>query len=149
MKYLLSILCSFVLVWGVFVLPQSVDAQSPVPGTPPANPSTVTGGTPVPGTSLSAPASNDSKQRLQNPLRFDSIGDLIDAILDIIAILAVPVIVFFIIYAGFLYVTARGNEQQVSKATQALTWAVVGGVIILGASVLIDIIQATVDAFKR
>lgn len=44
-------------------------------------------------------------------------------------------IIFFIliIYGGFIWMTARGNEQQVSKAKDLIGAAVVGLIIILAA----------------
>lgn len=91
-----------------------------------------------------------AQAQLQNPLGAGTtligfIQDLVDAIL----ILVVPIIVFFIIYAGFLYVTARGNSEAVSKAHRALLYAVIGGVIVLGATVLTSVIEGTVDAIRN
>jgi hypothetical protein len=85
--------------------------------------------------------------KLNNPLNVDSIEDLLGAILTIVIILATPIIVFFIIYAGFLYVTARGNAEQVTQATRALTYAVIGGVLIVGAVAIAAIIQNLVSTF--
>ena len=87
---------------------------------------------------------------LMNPLRseYDTIPKLLLAIVEIILIFAVPVIIFFIIYGGFLFVTARGDTSQLEKARTTLTWAVVGGVVVLGAKALVDVIQATVDSFR-
>jgi hypothetical protein len=47
-------------------------------------------------------------------------------------------IVFFIlmVYAGFLWMTARGNTEQVTKARSAIIAAVVGLIIIIGANAL-------------
>lgn len=84
---------------------------------------------------------------LQNPLQADSIVGLFQAILNVVTILVVPVIVFFIIYAGFLYVTARGNPAEISKAHNALLYAIIGGVIILGANLIMDLIQGTIESF--
>lgn len=85
---------------------------------------------------------------LNNPLNnIESIQALLVAILNIVEILMVPVIVFFIIWAGFKYVTARGNSSQVEEATRALTYAVIGGVLVLGAVAISHIIQTTVSAF--
>ncbi|MES2966999.1 MAG: hypothetical protein V4668_04380 [Patescibacteria group bacterium] len=85
---------------------------------------------------------------LQNPLRnINTIEGLLVAILNIIMILMVPVIVFFIIYAGFKYVMAQGNASQVEEATRALTYAIIGGVLILGAVAISQIIQNVVAAF--
>jgi len=88
------------------------------------------------------------KVTLNNPLNnIDSIEGLLVEILNIVEILMIPVIVFFIILAGFKYVTARGNSSQVEEATRALTYAVIGGVLILAAVAISGIIQSTVEKF--
>ena len=85
---------------------------------------------------------------LDNPLKnVSSIEGLLVAILNIVEILMIPVIVFFIILAGFKYVTARGNSTKVEEATRALTYAIIGGVLILAAGAISDIIQSTVESF--
>jgi Na+/proline symporter len=85
---------------------------------------------------------------LENPLNnINSIEDLLEAILYIFMTLMIPVIVFFIIYAGFKYVTAQGNASKVEEANRALLYAVIGGVLILGAVAIAGIIQSTVSAF--
>jgi hypothetical protein len=78
------------------------------------------------------------------PTKFE---DLLVAILEVFIIIATPIIVLYIIYAGFLYVTARGNTQQVEQATRALTYAVIGGVIVLGAVAISSIISGVVSSF--
>jgi hypothetical protein len=89
-----------------------------------------------------------SGEALVNPLRFNSLTEVLFAIVDILLILAVPIIIFFIIYAGFLYVTAQGNPAKISEANRALLYAVIGGVIILGARVIASIVESTVDGFR-
>lgn len=102
------------------------------------------------GNQVTNPAGSDSgSTRLLNPLgEINSVEALLGALLAVVQVLAVPIIVFFIIYAGFLYVTARGNAEQTEKATRALLYAVVGGVIIIGATVLATIIGNLVDSFR-
>ncbi|HMO77739.1 MAG TPA: pilin [Candidatus Paceibacterota bacterium] len=85
---------------------------------------------------------------LKNPLNVNTIEELIEGILNIVLILAVPVIVFFIIYAGFLYTTARGNAEQVKQATTALTYALIGGVLIIGSVAIAEIVKELVFSFK-
>jgi hypothetical protein len=85
--------------------------------------------------------------QLCNPLKFDSITEFLIAVIEVILIFAVPIIIFFIMYAGFMYVTARGDVSKVSTAHSALTWAVVGGVIALGAKLIIEVIQGTIATF--
>lgn len=86
---------------------------------------------------------------LINPLKIHSIEELLTAILNIIIVLAMPVIVFFIIYAGFLYVTAGGKPEQVKQATQALTYAIIGGVLIIGAVAIATIVKNLVGSFAN
>ncbi len=86
---------------------------------------------------------------LINPLGERTLTEFFLDLLQILLIFAVPIIVFFIIYAGFLYVTARGNQEQVTKATRALGYAILGGVIILGAQVILTVIEGTVSALQQ
>jgi hypothetical protein len=84
---------------------------------------------------------------LNNPLEVDNITELLEALLGIVMVFATPLIVFFIIYAGFLYVTARGNAAQLEQATRSLTYAIIGGVIVLGAFAIATIVKNLVGAF--
>ena len=85
---------------------------------------------------------------IKNPIKAGNLTEFFEMIIDVLLVFAVPLIVFFIIYAGFLYVTARGNEGTIQKAHMALLFAVIGGVIILGAKVLISVISGTVETFQ-
>lgn len=77
-----------------------------------------------------------------------SIEGLLVAILQVLITIATPIVVLFIIYSGFLYVTAKGNATQISKATTSLTYAVIGGVLIIGAVAISEVIKNVVDAFS-
>lgn len=98
---------------------------------------------------LPANASADSgiSFNIVNQIKVGTVEDLLVALLNIFIIVATPIIVLFIIYAGFLYVTAQGNAQQVQQATRALTYAIIGGVIVLGAVAISGIISGVVGAF--
>jgi hypothetical protein len=85
---------------------------------------------------------------LVNPLAgASSIGDVLYAIVNVLLVFAVPVIVFFIIFAGFSYVTAQGNPEKLKLASRSLMYALIGGVIIIGAGAIITIVQSIVTAF--
>ena len=53
----------------------------------------------------------------------------------IVAIFALLGVIFLVlmIYAGFLWMTARGNDEQVSRAQKILQQSVIGLIIIVGA----------------
>lgn len=143
MKFFFSILILTFIFFGVVgsVFAQGTTLPPPPPGTslPPAQPGTVLPPQPV---------RQVNTVSVQNPLKADNITELFEAIIDILLVFAIPLIVFFIIYAGFMYVTARGNESTISKAHMALLYALIGGVLILGAKVLIEVIGGTVDALR-
>jgi len=84
---------------------------------------------------------------LENPLRFNTLEGLIVGILNVLLVIAVPIIVFFIIFAGFSYVTAQGNPEKIKQASRSLTYAIIGGVLILGAVAISEILKSVVDAF--
>ena len=49
-----------------------------------------------------------------------------------------------IVYSGFLFVTAQGNETKLEKAKKVIVWTLIGGVLVLGAQVVATAIQGTV-----
>jgi hypothetical protein len=86
---------------------------------------------------------------LQNPLNnIGSFPDLIDAILQIVIKIGVPIAVLAIIYSGFLFVTAQGNEEKLNTAKSALTWTVVGTAILLGSWILAGAVGTTINALR-
>lgn len=102
----------------------------------------------APITSAQAPGQSGSSVELANPLKVGSIEELLVEILEIAIVIATPIVIFFIIYAGFMYVTARGNPANVEKAHKAITYALIGGVLIIGAVAIGQIIQNLVGSFK-
>jgi hypothetical protein len=93
-------------------------------------------------------SSGASSVTLINPLGEQSLIDFFFELLDAILVFAVPIIVFFIILAGFSYVMARGNPGKIGTAHNALLYAIIGGVLILGAYVIFNVIAGTIDAFR-
>ncbi len=86
---------------------------------------------------------------LQNPLKdISSFGDLVAAILDIVVKIGIPIAALFIIYSGFLFVTAQGSEDKIKEAKRSLLYAVIGTAILLGASVLANAIGSTIESLS-
>ncbi len=78
---------------------------------------------------------------LVNLIVIDSLAELPSLLLDVLLVFAVPFTVLYIMYAGFLYVTAQGNPGKIEAAHRALLWSVVGGVVILGARLISPIFE--------
>ena len=86
---------------------------------------------------------------LQNPLKFGNIPDFLEALLEIIIRIGFPFVVLAVIYTGFLFVSARGNEQKLTDAKNAFLWTVVGALIVLAAAAISQLISGTVDEITR
>lgn len=83
---------------------------------------------------------------LENPLNSDSLEDLLLSFLRGIVRIGVIALLLFLVYVGFQFVAAQGNEEKLRTARNALIWTVVGGVILLGAEVIMGVIQATMQS---
>lgn len=89
-------------------------------------------------------------QVLPNPLGdTDTIGKLVTAILNIVVQIGLPLIALAIVYTGFLFIKARGNETQLTEAKKTLLWTVIGAGVILGAFVIQLAIEGTITELRR
>lgn len=150
----------------------SANGQNPTPApTPNQNPSGAQGtpigngaggsnqtpnggaqGTPVGngagGANPNSPVQSDPS-RLQNFTNIDSIPEAFGALLDKVIIpIAIPFVALAIIYTGFLFVEARGNQEKLNKAKEALKWTIIGSSIVLGAYVIAQVVENTVNEIR-
>lgn len=88
---------------------------------------------------------------LTNPLAgtIDTIPQLLQKIVEIIIKIAIPLIAMAIVYAGLLFVTARGDEEQLKKAKNAFTFAIVGGLILLASWLIADAIRDALTTINQ
>lgn len=70
------------------------------------------------------------------------IGQVVGSVLAFIGVL----FLLLMIYAGILWMTARGNDQQVTKAIDLITAAVIGLVIVLSAYAITAYIGSQITA---
>jgi len=89
-----------------------------------------------------------NQTRLFNPLKVTSVTGVVDLIIGIVLRIAFIVAVLAIMYSGFLFVKAQGNEQEITKAKEVFWNTVIGVALIFGASGLVKIIQVTLDAIR-
>jgi|GEM_PF-513110 len=84
---------------------------------------------------------------LVNPLTtISDIPTLLNAILKFVSTQIGPaIVVLMLIYCGFLFVTAQGNQEKLTTARTALMWTVIGAIILLGAATIEGVITSTVN----
>ena len=112
-----------------------VFAQNPG-GSGPSSGNPVSGGTGGGGFSLS------------NPLKVENLSEFIEVLLNIVVVIAFPLVVLALVYSGFLFVMAQGNDSKLEQARKVFLWTIVGAVIVLGVFVIREVIVATVDQFR-
>ena len=81
---------------------------------------------------------------LENPLKFPTLEKFIEGFLQAVIMIALPIIVAFMVYAGFKYIFARGNAGKITDAHKNFSYVIIGTILILGAWVLSTLIGATV-----
>ncbi|MCH8889345.1 hypothetical protein IID26_02905 [Patescibacteria group bacterium] len=97
---------------------------------------------------ITVPGPSSGSSGIQNPLKFNTFTEFLTTLLNIIITIAVPIVVLAIVYSGFLFVTAQGNETKLEKAKKVIVWTLIGGVLVLGAQVVATAIQGTVDELR-
>ena len=147
---------------GSWTCPGSTGGQ-PTPTPVPTNPSPATGGRSLgssgnssntSGSSLGQTGTNASSGSGQNTTLINPLGAgtslpvLLKDILQLIVQIGTVIIILMLVYVGFLFVTAQGNESKISEARKALLWTVVGALILLGAQAISLGIQSTVQALS-
>lgn len=90
-----------------------------------------------------------AQSELVNPLGVSSIAEFIALALRVMVMVALPIISLFIVYSGFLFVSAQGNEEKLNKAKMNLLYVIIGSILILGAWVIATMIGGTVTQLLR
>ncbi|MEN9852403.1 MAG: Type secretion system pilin [Candidatus Parcubacteria bacterium] len=84
--------------------------------------------------------------QLKNPIAADSVNELIGNIIDILLLLAAPVLVCVFIWIGLRFVLAQGNATKLKEVRQAFLWTLVGAAIVIGAKGIQILVTGTFEA---
>ena len=85
-----------------------------------------------------------SAVEFQNPLEYETFGDLIDAIIKFIFYIAVVIAPLMIIIGAFYILTAGGDPKKIGTGKNIIIYTLVGLAIILLARGLIAIIESLI-----
>lgn len=101
----------------------------------------------LPGTLLAFLLIDTAFAQLKNPLSdsYSSIPQFISGALKVMVMVALPIITLFMVYSGFLFVFAQGNQEQLAKAKTNFVYVVIGSILILGAWVFASLIGGTIS----
>ena len=83
------------------------------------------------------PSGGNNFVTLNNPLTgVDDLGQLVIKILGIVVKIGAYVAVAAIIYSGFLFVKAQGNQKELEDAKKTFFYTIIGVMILLGAQAI-------------
>lgn len=69
---------------------------------------------------------------VNNPLSAPGVTGFLESVLGSIMYLAYPIIGLVLVYAGFMFITARGNREKIKTATRNITYVFIGIAVVLG-----------------
>lgn len=79
--------------------------------------------------------------QIVNPISYNSLGELIVALIRFLLIMVGSLSVLFIIIGAVRMVTSAGNEKAVTAGKQTIQWAVLGLVVALMSFSIIAMVQ--------
>ncbi len=82
--------------------------------------------------------------QFQNPIKSGSVAEVMLGFFKILVQLGAVAVTLAIVYAGFLFVVAKGNPEQLNKAKTTLFWTIIGSMVLLGAQVIAQVIENTI-----
>jgi len=96
-------------------------------------------------------ATTPIKSELENP--FKGAGNTLEELFQtIISKILIPIgavlAVLAFIFAGFMYVTAAGDETKIKTAHNALLYAAIGTAVLLGAGVIAAVLENTIKQLQ-
>ena len=85
-------------------------------------------------------------KQIESPSSATSVAEVLNAFFGILIQVGAVVVTLAIVYAGFLFVVARGNPEELNKAKETLKWTIIGALVLLGAQVISKVIENTIKS---
>lgn len=107
----------------------------------------VSGGTPIgvsSGSTTTTPSAyGNTSTKLENPLKAESIRDVIFLIVDLAIWLGTAFAILAIIFVGFKFIYAQGKPEEIKEAKMWFMYIIIGLAILISSKVIVVIIQNT------
>ena len=81
---------------------------------------------------------------IPNPIKAETISELIKDIADLIFWVALAIVPFMIIIGGIMFIIAGGDPQKVGRAKSLLFWSAIGLAILLLAQAIAAVIETII-----
>lgn len=71
--------------------------------------------------------------------RFESLGDIVLAILGVVGALAAVIALAALVYGAVIYITSLGEETRAAQAKKIILYAIVGLIVLGAAGVVVNV----------
>lgn len=82
--------------------------------------------------------------KLYNPIGSETLADFVQKITSVALKIGVPIAGLFIIWAGFKFVTSRGDETAIKDAKKIFWYTIIGTAILLAANTIARVLSDTI-----
>jgi hypothetical protein len=86
---------------------------------------------------------------LQNPVKVNSISELILIVTRVVRYIAIPFVVLAIMWSGWLFIWAAVNGQPPKNAKDSLKFTIVGAFILLSAELIALVMRNTIETLSK
>ncbi len=76
----------------------------------------------------------------------DCLSSFLLSILDFVINIGSIVVILMLVFVGFKFVVAQGNDSKISEARTMLLWTVIGALVLLGSKAIALGVKATITA---
>lgn len=76
--------------------------------------------------------------KLKNLTKWDDLNSFLSSIPNILFMVLGVVFIFAIVYGGYMYLTAQGDENRTTLAKHVFIFAIIGLIIVIGAYALVN-----------
>ena len=95
-----------------------------------------------------APEAYEITERINNPIESTDFFALMHKLYRGVMMIIIPILVLFIVYSGFMFVSSQGNSEKLNKAKQNAKYATFGIAIILGAEIILSVVESFINALN-
>ncbi len=78
----------------------------------------------------------------ENPLKVNTIGGLLDRVINFLIAISVPILTAVVLYAAFVLLTSEGKPEKFNQAMMIIVYAAIGfGIVLISKGIALVIAQ--------
>jgi|SRR3989338_1773588 len=81
---------------------------------------------------------------LENPLRANSIPELVNNVIQGLLGVVGAIVLFFLVWGGIVWMTSSGNAERIRKGKDTIVWAIFGLVIIFLSYAIVKLVLTAI-----